>query len=260
LVYGAGWGVGAVLYGLALKLAGMALSFAIVMGMTAAIGSLAPLLLLHAGELATARGHLILAGVALIVAGVALSSWAGHLKRTALSGAAERHGLALGILIAFFSGLLSPMLNLSFAYGAPLAKAAVEQGASPVFAANVIWVIALGGGFIANAAYCVWLIARNRSWHALAGPASHYGVAAIMAILWSAGYVLYGVGGSALGELAAVVGWPLMSSMTILSASFWGAVSGEWARSGRKPLAVMSGAVVLLCAGMLVVGRADSLH
>jgi L-rhamnose-H+ transport protein len=260
LLFGAGWGIGSVFYGLSLKLLGMALSFAIVMGLTAAVGSLAPLLLLHPGDVATARGRLIVSGVALIVAGVALSSWAGHLKGKALEGDKERRGLALGIGVAVVSGLLSPMLNLSFAYGGPLTRAAVAGGASPSLAANVIWTVALSGGFMANAGYCAWLIARARSWRALAGPASQYGLAAAMGILWSSGFILYGIGGSGLGELAPVVGWPLMSSMTILSANFWGAVAGEWARSGRKPVALMGGSVVLLCAGMVMVGGAEALR
>ena len=82
-LYGLGWGVGSVLYGLALKLVGLGLSYAIVMGLTAAIGSLAPLVLLHREKVATREGSLILIGVAIVVAGVVLSGWAGHLKSTA---------------------------------------------------------------------------------------------------------------------------------------------------------------------------------
>src|SRR4051812_32294513 len=47
LLFGAAWGFGAVLYGLALHYAGMALTYAIVMGLTAAIGTLAPLAIFH---------------------------------------------------------------------------------------------------------------------------------------------------------------------------------------------------------------------
>lgn len=255
LLYGMGWGIGAVLYGLALRMAGLAISYAIVMGLTAAVGSLAPLVLLHPNELSTARGRLVIGGVALIVAGVALSAWAGRLKGRIPAGKGEN--VALGVFVAILSGLLSPMLNLSFAYGGPLAKSAVERGASPLYSANVIWAVALSGGFVANAAYCLWLIARGGAWRALAGPAREYGLAAAMALLWSAGYIFYGIGGSALGEMAAVIGWPLMSSMSILSANLWGAVAGEWAGSGARPRALMLAAVVLLCVGMWIIGRAQ---
>src|SRR5579862_5757992 len=233
-LYGLGWGIGAVLYGLALKFVGLALSYAIVMGLTAAVGSLAPLILLHRQELPTLRGLLIVGGVALIVLGVVSSSWAGYLKTKVLSHSAApdqgqpRHRFVPGLIAAILSGVLSPMLNLSFAYGRPLAERAAQNGAAPLFATNIIWVVALSAGFIANAAYCSYLIVRNHSGEVLLTHRKEYGVALIMALVWSAGYIFYGIGGSSLDDLAAVVGWPLMSTMTILSASFWGAISGEW--------------------------------
>ena len=265
-IYGLGWGIGAVLYGLALKLVGLALSYAIVMGLTAAVGSLAPLILLHSHELLTLRGLLIVVGVALVVGGVISSSWAGYLRTAALTHSSRqghvqaRGDFATGLAAAILSGLLSPMLNLSFAYGDPLVRLAIQNGADSLFAANVIWVVALSAGFIANAAYCVYLIKRSRSGKLLMGHGKEYGFALVMALLWSAGYIFYGIGGSRLGELAAVVGWPLMSSMTILSASFWGALSGEWAGSGRRSRLVMGASVALLCAGMIVVGSSETIH
>lgn len=265
-LYGLGWGIGAVLYGLALKLVGLALSYAIVMGLTAAVGSLAPLILLHRQELPTLRGLLIVGGVALIVVGVVSSSWAGYLKTEALSRSSApdrgqpRHSFVPGLIAAVLSGVLSPMLNLSFAYGGPLVKLATQNGAVALFAPNIIWVVALSAGFIANTAYCSYLIVRNQSSKLLFGHWKEYGVALIMALLWSAGYIFYGIGGSRLGELAAVIGWPLMSSMTILSASFWGAVSGEWTGSGRQSRLAMGAAVALLCVGMVVVGSSETIR
>ncbi|MCI0628761.1 MAG: hypothetical protein L0387_45140, partial [Acidobacteria bacterium] len=135
---------------------------------------------------------------------------------------------------------------------------AVNHGTHPLFAANLIWIVALPAGFLANAAYCAHLIRKGQSWSLFSSHWTPFGLALGMALLWSAGYIFYGFAGSKLGELAAVVGWPLMSSLTILTANFWGAVSGEWARSGTKPRLVMSGAVFLLCVGMFIVGGAES--
>lgn len=264
-LYGLGWGVGAVLYGLALKMVGLALTYAIAGGLATACGSLLPLVLLHPQELLTQRGWMIIGGVCLIVIGVGLSSWAAHLKTTALtlssgdvSALSERRSPVSGVLVAIGAGLLTSMLNLSFAYGAPLGKIAMNHGTDPLFAANLIWIVALPAGFLANAAYCAHLIRKGQTWHLFSVSWVSYGLALGMAVLWSAGYIFYGFAGSKLGELAAVVGWPLMSSLTILTANFWGAVSGEWARSGTKPRLVMSGAVLLLSVGMFIIGGAQS--
>src|SRR6187401_3183031 len=51
------WGAGSVLFGVAVSRIGMALTFALVVGLTAAIGSLAPLVLMHSDEIATTKGR-----------------------------------------------------------------------------------------------------------------------------------------------------------------------------------------------------------
>lgn len=266
-LFGLGWGVGAVLYGVALKAVGLALSFAVVMGLTAAIGSLAPLVLLHASEVPTLRGCVIIAGVLLMVGGVAVAAWAGHLKEVSLGRAPgvaterrSREGFRWGLSVAVLSGILSPMLNLSFAFGDPLILQAIQRGTDPVFAANVVWVVALGAGVLVNATYCCYLISRENSWKVLLQQRFHYGLALTMAILWSAGYLFYGFGASMLGRLAAVVGWPLMSGMTIISANLWGLYSGEWSNTGRTPVVVMGFSILILCASMAVVAWGDTLR
>src|SRR5438876_9059103 len=79
-IFGVGWGCGAVLFGLSLKMAGMALSYAIAVGLGAAVGSFAALVLLHTQNVYTRRGVIVTGGVMLVVMGVALCSWAGHIK------------------------------------------------------------------------------------------------------------------------------------------------------------------------------------
>src|SRR5487761_267940 len=51
--FGAGWGVSQVLFGLAVDSIGIALTFSIVLGVSAAMGSLVPLFQLHADKVAT---------------------------------------------------------------------------------------------------------------------------------------------------------------------------------------------------------------
>jgi len=265
-VFGFGWGIGAVLYGLALKLVGMALSYSIVVGLTAAIGSLAPLVLVHPQEVFTLRGRVIISGVLMIVVGVVFCAWAGHLKEKVLAStsvgahpSSERENFPLGLGVVVLSGILSPMLNLSFAYGTPLTRLAVGHGTDPLFAANIIWVVALLGGFLVNTGYCAYLISSGGSWALMSIERFHYLLGLIMGVLWSAGIVFYGIGASKLGDLAAVVGWPVMSSMAIMSANLWGAIAGEWADTGRKPRIVMWLSVVVLGAAMFVVGWGDRL-
>jgi L-rhamnose-H+ transport protein len=267
-IFGLGWGFGAVLFGLSLKMAGMALSYAIAVGLGAAVGSFSPLVLLHRQEIFTQRGVIISSGVFLVVIGVTLCSWAGHLKDKRLTRPSEDHALTLdpkkvtrwkldlkvklGVILAILSGILNPMINLSFAYGTPIAKLAENEGTDPFLSLNVIWAIAMSAGALVNAVYCSYLISKQRTWNLMSRPSFDYFVGLLMGILGPVGLLLYGIGSSRLGELAVVVGWPILSSMGILSANFWGAISGEWAGTGKKPLLIMGVAIAVLIAAMFI--------
>ncbi|MDE2928931.1 MAG: hypothetical protein OXT71_21305 [Acidobacteriota bacterium] len=272
-LFGMGWGVGSVLYGLALKMVGLALSYAIVMGLTAAIGTMAPFVLLHWDEFLTLKGMVISAGVLLVVGGVLLSAWAGKLREespgriqesvenseTPEKESRRSAAVLLGLLVAALSGILSPMLNLSFAYGIRLADQAVLLGTSPSMASNVIWVVALTAGFLVNAGYCVYLIVKGRSWHTFRGQPFHYGVGVAMGILWVSGVVTYGIGGSMLGDMREVIGWPMASAMSIIAATFWGALGGEWTGASRKSMAAMGVSILVLSASMFLIGWTNTL-
>lgn len=272
-LFGMGWGVGSVLYGLALKMVGLALSYAIVMGLTAAVGTMAPFVLLHWDDFLTFKGMVISAGVLLVVVGVLLSAWAGKLREESPGRSQETEGASetpereskrsaavlLGLLVAALSGILSPMLNLSFAYGIRLADQAVLLGTSPSMASNVIWVVALTAGFLVNAGYCVYLIVKGRSWSIFRGQPFHYGVGVAMGILWVSGVVTYGIGGSMLGDMREVIGWPMASAMSIIAATFWGASSGEWTGASRKSMAVMGLSILVLSASMFLIGWTNTL-
>ena len=85
-LFGAGWGVPGVLFGLAVIRAGMALSFAITIGLSAALGSLVPILLRHPQALVTGRGLVLLLGQVLMVTGVIVCCWAGRRTREGAEG------------------------------------------------------------------------------------------------------------------------------------------------------------------------------
>lgn len=273
--FGIGWGCGAVLFGLSLKLAGMALSYAIAVGLGAAVGSFAPLVLLHGSELATGKGLVVVAAVLMVVVGVGLCSWAGHVKDQRLPSGHEPPADAtpagpsrwrldlhvrVGVIVAILSGLLNPMINLSLAYGAPIAKLASDRGAAPFFAPNVIWAIAMTAGALVNAAYCSYCIFKAGTWHVLFRPSSDHLVGLTMGLLGPVGLLFYGVGSARMGNLAEVIGWPILASMGILSANFWGALTGEWSHTGRKPFLIMGAAIVILIGAMFILGWSSTLQ
>lgn len=261
IIFGAGWGVGSVLFGLGLSRVGMALTFAIVLGITAALGALLPLLVLHPGRLFTRQGYDFLAGLVLVLVGIALCSYAGHrrdVESSKAAGGVGHSGFWAGILICILSGIFSPMLNFSFAFGKQLQDLTLAAGAKTAMASNPIWALALAAGFVVNAGYCVVLLQKHRTWRALGqgGPAAIYWAgAALMGLLWFAGTMVYGVGAAALGPLGAVIGWPVFMAMLIVAGTVFGVATGEWKGARRTTHLYSWLSIAVLIVAIYVISR-----
>src|ERR1700730_3656602 len=78
--FGACWGIGATLTGIGLSILGIGLGMAIILGLSASIGSLIPLLILNSQELHTRQGHIYLLGTIIMLVGIALCARAGMLR------------------------------------------------------------------------------------------------------------------------------------------------------------------------------------
>src|SRR6202035_4718314 len=165
LVFGLLWGVGATLFGLGISRVGMALGFALILGITASFGSLLPLALLHPDQLAAKHGLALIVGTAVMVAGLVFLALAGRTREHDLATApSARSGFTVGLVICIFSGIFSSMMNFSFVFGDELRLRALQAGASTAMAANPIWGLTVTGGFVANFLYCVYLLNKNQTW------------------------------------------------------------------------------------------------
>src|SRR5258708_1374437 len=112
--FGVGWGVAQVFFGLAVESIGIALTFSIVLGISAAVGSLLPLLRLHSSQLFTAAGGGVIAGVVLVIIGVSICALAGRRREAVLIGAAGRARASRGWGLVFsFLFVLRPSLLYS---------------------------------------------------------------------------------------------------------------------------------------------------
>ena len=263
VLFGFAWGVANVLFGLSVPKAGMALSFAIVVGMSASLGSLIPLIVSNPERLIKPSGLLVLGGVALTLLGVFLLGSAGRAQEKArantnISVTRPQKAITAGLVLCVIAGVLAPMLNFSFAFGSEIIERASERGVTPGRAVNAIWALALAGGFLSNVGYCVVLLTRNKSWSRfleIRAP-SNWGLSALMGILWTCGILLYGWGASLLGELGPSIGWPVFQATIVVTSSAVGFYLGEWdnAEPGTMKmngigLAVLASSIVVLSIG-----------
>jgi L-rhamnose-H+ transport protein len=174
--WGLMWGVGGLTFGLSMRYLGIALGYAIALGLCTAFGTLMPPF--FTGQLDTIAaersGQTILWGVAVCLVGIAISGLAGVSKERELSaeqkqGAVTEFHFLKGLLVATFAGVMSAAFAYGLAAGKPIAEIAawrLEQHASSNLWQNLpVLVVILLGGFTTNFLWCVALNIKNRSGH-----------------------------------------------------------------------------------------------
>jgi len=250
-LFGIGWGVAQVLFGLAIVRLGMALGFTLVVGLGTVFGTLIPFFARHEAGLMSRNSLLLLAGCLLMMFGVGLSGWAGKMREAPeLSSTGKNYGS--GLMIAVVSGVLSSMLNLSFSFGQPLTQAALRHGAAPAVAVLAVWPIALAGGFLPNFGYTTYLLLRNRTWHKLEIVYPDLFLSTLMGLLWISAVAIYGLAAHQLGRLGDSAGWAIYQITMVLTASAVGVLSGEWKKASRRSIAVFTFGIAMLAVAIAV--------
>jgi len=253
--FGAGWGVAQVFFGLAVDMIGITLAFSIVLGTSAAAGSLVPMVSLHREHLNSAAGYAVLGANALVLLGVALCAVAGRIREGQSRQSTSQKRISQGLLLAMFCGLLASFMNFGVAFGTPLAQVARSFGANGVNAINAIWLPLMLGGAVPNVLYCAWLMKRNGSGHRYRVGRSHWLLAAIMAVFWFGSTLLYGLAASQLGAWGPILGWPFFMSLIVITATVLGMLTGEWETSGPLPIRIQwTGVTVLVLAIFILAG------
>jgi L-rhamnose-H+ transport protein len=175
ILFGALWGVGGLTFGLAIRYLGIALGYAIALGLCTAFGTLVPPIF-H-GQIGTiAREHsgqIILLGVFVCLVAVAVNGAAGYSKEREITPeekaeAGERDfSFVKGVLIAVGAGFMSSFFAFGLDAGAPLGAIAkthlLANGRLDLWQNLPVLVVVLWGGFLTNFVWSAILIVQNRS-------------------------------------------------------------------------------------------------
>ena len=169
--FGLLWGVGGLTYGLTMRYLGLSLGMAVVLGLCAAFGTLAPPILrgiFVTQVLGTVSGRIILLGVLVCLAGITSAGLAGLSKERAMSPEQRKaviaeFNLRKGIAVAVLSGIMSGCFALGLDRGDPIRKLTLEHGTPPIWQGLAVLPVLLVGGFLTNFVWCVILHVRNHS-------------------------------------------------------------------------------------------------
>lgn len=246
--FGALWGLGGLTWGLMIRYLGIGLGLAIGCGLCSATGTLIPPIVTgHAGDLFRDTSAVVtFVSVLVSLVGIVFVGLAGKLKEGELDEAAKKKAVAefdfkKGMLVALFSGIASAGMNFGLQGGASMETAARLCGTDAKWIGLPVLVVVLWGGFVVNAAWCLWQNQKNRSFSdyciQISNLKSHRGLAMMLAglagVIWACQFVCQKVGEPAMGEMRYISFAVVMGSCVMFS-SLLGIMLGEWRGTGRK--------------------------
>ena len=161
ILFGVLWGIGGLTFGLSMRYLGVALGQSIALGLCAGLGAiLGPVLTGHAADLTSS----VIIGVIVTIVGIAIIGVAGGMKSAALpeeekKKAVKDFNFGKGLFVAVLSGLMSACFNIGLNFGAPLHWAETRE----IFRSLPATLLVTFGGFLTNAAYCLFQNGRNKT-------------------------------------------------------------------------------------------------
>lgn len=270
LVTGFAWGFGAIMFGQGISAIGISMGNTLVLALSASLGSLLPMFILAPERLVQPQGRAIILGTAVAIAGIALCGYAGVLRERSQKNKEDevRGGMVgkarpfwIGLLLCAGAGLLSAVFNIGYSSAQEVAEAARRVGNSAFAGSNLIWLLMLTAGAVANLAFCAYLFRKNRSW-----PKYHqkrtqklYVLTILMGLLWGGNTFAYGAAAPRLGKLGSAIGWPITLTAGLLTANLCGILAGEWKLSQTFERAWMTAGLFILLAAIVILGWSSTL-
>ena len=236
---------------------GVALGQSISLGTCSAFGTLLPAL--FAGtDLLHGQGLVLLLGVCVTLAGIAVIGYAGSLRAADMTEEEKRaaikdFALTKGLAVALLAGVMSACFALGLDAGAPIKTAAAAQGVDPLYAGLPVILLVTLGGFLTNAAYCIWQNVRNRT----AG--EYFGVrgsvlvnnllfCALAGVLWYSQFFGLEMGKSFLTGSPVILAfsWSILMSLNVIFSNVWGILLKEWKGCDGRTLATLAAGLAIL--------------
>ncbi len=256
LLFGFGWGIAQVTFGLSIARAGMAMAFAIVVGLSSLLGSAIPLAVFHPGDMASRPGVVLLASAVLLFAGLAVYVDADRKRgASALATASAGRVFMSGVLLCVFTGCFGSMINMGFAFGAGIAQQAIRDGIPASKATLSVWAVVLAAGYLPNLGYTLFLLKKNRSAGLFRRSfGREFMLALAAAALWLFGMLGYGVGAGEMGKYGNSIGFAVFMAVMLLWSSALGLIAGEWKSASSVALTRMRTGLALIVVSMSVLG------
>jgi len=259
---GAAYGVGGTAFGVSIRYIGFSLTYAIAIGISTVLGTLAPSLVngTLGTKLSKPGAEWVIGGIVIGIIGIAFTGLAGRMKERDLSASASLAGFSLvkGLSLSLLAGVLSAVYGIALAEGEPIADVASAHGAG-VFRGNVVYIFSNTGAFVTTALYCLWLHGKHKTLGEVvelpagAEKASlplNWAMAVLTGLLWYGQFFFYNLGDVRMGDYK-FTSWALHMIMLILFSIAVGVALREWRASRLWTKVAVGFAFALLVSAVL---------
>ena len=242
ILFGALWGVGGLTFGLSMRYLGVALGQSIALGLCSGLGAIL-------GPVLTGQAHTLTAaiwiGVVVTIIGIAIIGIAGAMKAAALpeeekKKAVKDFNFGKGIVIAVLCGLMSACFNIGLNFGANLHL----EGTKPIFETLPATMLVTFGGFLTNAAYCLFQNSKNKTFSDYK-KGSLWGnnliFCCLAGLLWYSQFFGLSLGKGFLSNFPVLLtfSWCILMSLNVIFSNVWGIILKEWKGCSKKTITVL---------------------
>jgi L-rhamnose-H+ transport protein len=249
ILFGALWGVGGLTFGLSMRYLGVALGQSIALGTCSALGAiLGPVFTGHAGDLTSA----VIIGVVVTLIGIAIIGVAGAMKASVLpeeekKKAVKDFNFGKGIAVALLAGFMSACFNIGLNFGQDL----YLEGTKDIFKSLPATMLVTFGGFLTNAAYCLFQNGKNKTWSdykqkSLWG--NNILFCCLAGLLWYSQFFGLSLGKGFLTDYPVLItfSWCILMSLNVVFSNVWGIILKEWKGVSKKTVTVLLLGIVVL--------------
>lgn len=263
LVFGVLWGVGGLTFGLSMRYLGVALGQSIALGTCAGLGTIMGPVLLNIFfpdlNALSSLTYSVIIGVVITLVGIAIIGIAGGMKSAALSDEEKKEAVKdfnfpKGLAIALLAGFMSGCFNVGLEFGKGLNFGELTD---PMFRTLPATLLVTVGGFLTNAAYCLYQNSRNKTFADYKDGkvwVNNIIFCALAGLLWYSQFFGLSLGrsffeaGSSMDTLA----FCILMALNVTFSNVWGIILKEWKGCSKKTIVVLiSGIAVLIISSFL---------
>lgn len=259
-------GTGSLTFTIGTRLLGLALGYAVMMGLIVVFSTTIPLFVQHADQVRTVGGMTLLAGVALFLISVTVCAWAGHRREKEKGinpgrpvGRWKHAHYLWALVVCLYSAFGCSAFYFAQAFADKIKASTIRHGAGASAGPDAVFCIQLLGAFIPNALFVGIQLSRKGKWGQLGLEVREHALAAAMGALWYFSSWLYGRAYTFMGEIGLPAGAAVFMAVILLTGNFLGFRTGEWNRTQSSTRRIMLIGLSFLVLAVAVVGAGNYL-